>query len=127
MEVVCPKCKETRTLTKKPKEDGLCTKCSPAGRPRDSLNHQKTAYWNEVPDDHKCITCKRTKHEGASFYVIKLTSGRLSVKAQCNLCKGAGFKYPRQKPMVTDRPNKKVKQRLTVKERVNEYFKTKEY
>ena len=127
MEVVCSKCKKTRTLTKKPREGGLCIECSPAGRPSNSLNHQKTAHWNEVSDDHKCITCKRTKHEGVSFYVVKLTNGRLSVKAQCNLCKGAGLKYPRQGPMPTFRPKKKVKQKLTVKERVDEYFKTKKY
>ena len=127
MEVVCPKCKETRTLSKKPREGACCIKCGMTGRPKDRLNIKKPAYWDEVSDDYQCITCKRTKHEGVSFYVVKLTSGRLSVKAQCNLCRGAGLKYPRQRPMSTARPQKKVKPRRPVRERINEYFKTKEY
>ena len=127
MEVVCPKCKEARTLSKKPREGACCIKCGLTGRPKDRQNIKKPYFWDEVPDDHKCINCNRTKHEKVSFYVVKLVSGKLSVKPQCNLCRGAGLKYPRKKPMTEPKPKKKIKSVIPIKVRINEYFKTKEY
>jgi len=90
----------------------------------------KTLYWDDISDDHRCVNCGKTKHEGVNFSVIALRVAGLSVKLQCNRCKGKGLSHPRKKNIFALRDKARVKDENVIretKERIDEYFKTKEY
>ena len=92
---------------------------------RDSM---KTLYWDDVLDDHKCINCGKTKHEGVNFSVIALRVVGLSVKLQCNSCRGKGLTHPRKKKIFATRRKAMARDENTIreiKERIDEYFKNK--
>lgn len=54
--------------------------------------NKKPANWDKVPDDHKCLGCNKTKHDGVNFY---FNTHQERVYKICNVCKRKGVEIAR--------------------------------
>lgn len=46
---------------------------------------KKGFYWDYVPDDHKCLSCLKTKHEETNFTMFTTING-LKPYRRCTVC-----------------------------------------
>ena len=74
-----------------------------------------------IPDDHKCLNCGRDKYSRNFYVAININSYR--IQPQCNSCKKKRLPVPKRPRAKTTWFEKKNVVKLTVKERVDIFFK----
>lgn len=90
-----------------------------------SKQESLTLHADIVPHDHRCLHCKRNNSE-VNFYVL-VNKYSKTVSKLCNHCRKKGIKTKKTMNRIIEIDNLSEPIRLSVKHRIDIYFKRKHY